>query len=220
MQPSSSLAAALGVLALVCTAAAVVFAQPASSDKPSAGKPAASQPAAKAPAKPEDDPMHQAWMKSISPGSQHKLMAAMAGNWTVASKFYFAPGAPASEGTGTMVQTMVLGDRYLRQEYKGNSPMGPVEGLGMMGYDNNSGKWVGSWADTWGTGLLNSVGTYDDKSRTWTMAGEMAIPGGLTSKTRHVMTLKDADTIVFRMHSAMPGQPEQLAAEITYTRSK
>lgn len=47
----------------------------------------------------------------------------------------------------------VLGDRYVEQRYKGM----PFEGIGYAGCDNVQKRYVGTWMDTFGTSIMNSI---------------------------------------------------------------
>ena len=82
----------------------------------------------------------------------------MVGTWKAKTTFVMEPGAPPEVSNGTSVHRLVLGGRYLEQVYKGTSMGMPFEGIGFTGYDNVKQRYVGSWMDSFGTGMMTSVG--------------------------------------------------------------
>jgi hypothetical protein len=126
-------------------------------------KPAAKPKAAakRAPKAPSQDEMMAMWQKAMSPSLGHARLAPMVGTWKAKTTFVMEPGAPPEVSNGTSVHRMVLGGRYLEQVYKGTSMGMPFEGIGFTGYDNVKQRYVGSWMDSFGTGMMTSVGVGD-----------------------------------------------------------
>lgn len=130
--------------------------------KPKAKAKAAPVPKPKPKSKPKPKAMSEAemmaqWQAAMTPSAGHARLMPMVGTWRAKTTFTMAPGAPEQVHGGTSVHRMVLGGRYLEQIYKGMAMGMPFEGIGYTGYDNVQKRYVGTWMDTMGTGLMNSV---------------------------------------------------------------
>src|SRR3546814_16159041 len=86
------------------------------------------------------------------------------------------PSAPPMVETGKSVDTVVLGGRQIRTQFSSRFMGQPFNGIGFMGYDNVSGKYVASWVDDMSTGLMTSAGDYDPATKTYPFVAEMAGP--------------------------------------------
>lgn len=180
--------------------------------------------AAKEPVKagqPSEQEMMEAWMKAATPGEQHKVLNAFTGTWDGTVKHWGAEGAPADESKGTTKSTWVLGDRYLRQEWKGSFMEMPFEGLGYWGYDNAKGQYFSTWMDNMGTGIMVSNGKYDPATKTFTMTGSFTNPvTKKDEKAREVVKIIDDNKHVMEMYGPDPATgKEYKMMEITYTRA-
>src|SRR6185436_18255599 len=98
------------------------------------------------------------WQEAMTPSAGHARLMSMVGSWRAKTTFTMAPGAPDQVSSGTSVHRMVLNGRYLEQNYKGTSMGMPFEGIGYTGYDNVQKRYVGTWMDTFGTGVMHSHG--------------------------------------------------------------
>ena len=124
-------------------------------DDKSAAKPAAAM---------SQDEMMKAWMAFATPGAPHKALEMTAGSWDVKTKMWMAPGAPPQETAGTSENKMILGGRYLEQRYEGAMMGQPFSGIGVTGFDNYKKKFVSTWIDSMGTGIMSMAGTANKKS--------------------------------------------------------
>ena len=132
-------------------------AKPEPKAKPSAKTKPAAAPKRKSAAVSEAEMMAQ-WQQAMTPSPGHARLMPMVGTWKATTTFTMAPGAPDQVHGGTSIHRMVLGGRYLEQIYKGMAMGMPFEGIGYTGYDNVQKRYVGTWMDTFGTGLMNCVG--------------------------------------------------------------
>ncbi|HXU44321.1 MAG TPA: DUF1579 domain-containing protein [Thermoanaerobaculia bacterium] len=145
----------------------------------------------------------QAMMKAATPGEQHKLVGRLVGDWTYTIQMYMAPGQPPVGSSGTMHADWLLGGRYVESVYKGDFMGQPFEGHGVNGYDNVQGKYVGTWIDNAGTGIMNSTGTCDAGCKSETWSGDMFEPtSGQKISTTSTVTWADDDH--FKMEAFMP----------------
>jgi uncharacterized protein DUF1579 len=165
------------------------------------------------------------WMKSAMPGENHRLLNAAIGEWDADCKFWMSPdpGAPAAESHGTMTNSWILDNRFVKQEFKGTMDMGggtpmPFTGLGYMGYDNNKKKYTATWMDSMSTGVMYNEGSYDAGSKTFTFTGEHVDPHAKTVRERDTVRIVDDNNHVFTMYATEPGLPERKIGEISYHR--
>lgn len=162
--------------------------------------------------------MMKAWMDYMTPGEMHKWMASLDGNWSGEVKSWMSPDAPPTITSGTMNNKMVMGGRYQQGTFKGTMMGQPFEGTSMLAYDNAKKKFVNSWIDNMGTGLMVLEGTMDEATKTLTLEGEMTDPTtGKDIKTKQVLKFPDANTHTMEMYCDMEGK-ETKTMEMTMTR--
>ncbi len=184
--------------------------------KPDAPKKAPAQP----PVNPADDPMMKAFLAASSPNENHKRLEPFIGAWDVDVTSQMDLSQPAEHTKGESTQRWVLGGRFVLQEHTGTMMNMPFQGLGLFGYDNVDKQYIGTWGDTMGTGLMQSAGQYDEKTKSWTMLGSFKDPSGQVIKTREVITLLSNDKHTFEFY--MPGADgkDLKAMTIVYTRKE
>lgn len=167
-------------------------------------------------------------MELGKPGENHKVLASMAGNWTYALKMWMDPKAPPTESKGTSSRKATMDGRYFIAEHTGKFQMpGPdgkmmdmnFTGMAIEGYDNVKKKFVSSWIDNMSTMIMNSEGTYDPASKTFTYNAECEMLPGKTTKIREVIKIVDNDHHTFEWYDDSHG-PESKTMEISYTRKK
>ena len=93
------------------------------------------------------------------------------------------------------------------------------KGHGLEGYDNVKKKFVGTWMDNMGTGIMMSEGDYDPATKTFTYTGEYEAIPGMKQKIREVVKIVDKDHHTFEWYEDRGGQ-EAKTMEISYTRQK
>jgi hypothetical protein len=157
-------------------------------------------------------------MEKFQPGKEHDAMSKASGKYDVAAKCWMEEGKPAVESKGTAEFTMVLGGRYLRQDFKGEMMGKPFTGLGYCGFDRAAGKYVSVWMDDYATGMLPMTGTSSDGGKTITYMGEGVCPkDGVKVKLRAVHTQIDNNKSTFDMFETRDDK-ERKMMELTYTR--
>ena len=96
---------------------------------------------------------------AATPGEMHKYLAKGVGTWTGKNKMWMSPEAPPMETDCTSTVTSIMDGRYFKCEMKGDMPgMGEFSGCGIVGFDNVSQKFVGTWIDNMSTGIMNGTG--------------------------------------------------------------
>ena len=164
------------------------------------------------------DPMHE-MMKMGMPGPQHARLKEAVGTWNTETKSWMGPGEP-SISKGVTVFTMILGDRYLQEDFTSSFGGMEFKGRGIYGFDNAKQKYTSAWCDNMSTGLMTMVGTYDEATKTMTLKGEAEMTPGKKTQMRIVEKRIDKDTCLMEMYSTEPGAKEMKTMEIKYTRDK
>ena len=162
--------------------------------------------------------MMEVYMKLAAPGEPHKLFAGLAGSWTTQTKEWMEPGKPPTEATGSADLKMLLGGRFLQQEYNSTMMGQPYTGMGITAYDNLRKKYVSTWIDSMGTGIFTMEGTASADGKTITLKGQHAEPGGGQMMHRAVWKIVDDHTQTFDMYGAHGHGKETKMMEIVYTR--
>jgi hypothetical protein len=165
--------------------------------------------------------MMQKWMEASTPGPQHAMLAAYAGEWTADSKWWKSKDAQPESSKGKSTFEMILGGRYLHMVYKGDWNGQPWTGIGYLAYENFTKKYKGTWIDEMSTGLFYNEGTADKTGKVITMLGKMSDPttGEIDKLGKDVWTFGD-NQILFEMFDNAGTDKEFKCMEITYTRIK
>ncbi|MGE0471492.1 MAG: DUF1579 domain-containing protein [Nitrospira sp.] len=164
--------------------------------------------------------MMELWKQAATPGEPHKLFATLAGSWITNTKEWMEPDKPPTESTGSAEMKMLLGGRFLYQEYNSHMMGQPFSGVGIDGYDNLTKKYVTAWIDTMGTGIFIMEGTASVDGKTITLKGSHPEPGGGKMSHRAVWKIIDTNNQTFDMYGTHHGQKEMKVLEITYTRKE
>jgi hypothetical protein len=178
---------------------------------------------------PSEADMMAMMMELSKPGENHKLLERGVGHWTYAVTMWMNPdpNAPPTKSTGTTVTKAVMGGRYFSSEHTGKMQMpGPdgkmvdmeFKGTATDGYDNVKKKFVSSWIDNMGTGIVISEGTYDAATKTFTYHAETEMMPGMKTKVRQVVKIIDNDHHVLEFYEDRGGT-EVKTMEIKYARS-
>jgi len=164
----------------------------------------------------------QAMMESAMPGPMHAWMAKHAGRWNGKTTMWMAPETEPMHATGVATTTMIMDGRYAQTDFVGELPgMGQMKGLGIVGFDNVSQKFVGTWIDSFGTGIMNGVGelSSDGTKLTWTYTANCPITKKPV-KVRQVESFPDANTMILEMWGVDPHSGKEFKSlQVDYTRA-
>ena len=160
----------------------------------------------------------------------HKLLSSLDGNWNFNIKTWMNPdpNAKPQESKGTATRKTVMGGRYVMMDVTGKMQMPGADGKmkdmtfkghGLDAYDNVKKKFVGTWVDNMGTGIMMSEGDYDPAAKTFTYTTELEPVPGMKQTVREVLKLTDKDHMTFEWYENQGGQ-ERKTMEIAYTRAK
>jgi len=186
------------------------------------------KPKAKATGQPKESEMMAMMMEMAKPGENHKMLAEGVGAWDYHVKAWMSPdpNAAPTQSSGTAVTRAVLDGRFFISEHTGKMQMpGPdgkmtemdFKGMGTEGYDNVKKKFVATWIDNMGTGIMGLEGTYDSATKTFTYRGEYEMMPGMKTKIRELIKEVDRNHRIFEFFEERGGT-EVRTLEIGYTR--
>lgn len=177
-----------------------------------------------APAKPAAEPAKAAepeqadWEKANAPGAEHERLKPMAGEWTAELKLFLEPGADPMVSKGTMKSQLVLGGRFLRSDYAGETFGKPFAGQGLMGYDKAKKRYVNTWVDSMSTAIMYSEGTCDEAGKVFTLhTRQKDVMTGKTENMKEVTTIVDNNTNTYQMFIEQDGKDIKIL-DITFKR--
>ena len=131
------------------------------------------------------------------------------------------------EFSGTSTTKSVMDGRYFVSDHASKMTMpGPdgkmvemeFKGTATEGYDNAKQKFVASWIDNMGTGIMLMEGTYDAAAKTVTYLGEEQPIPGMKFKVRETITYTDKDHHKMEYYEVHDGGEVKIMS-IDYTRS-
>ena len=160
----------------------------------------------------------KAWMDYMTPGEIHKMLARSAGDWKEDVTTWMKPGAASTTSSATAKMEMIMGGRYLQTTHKGNFSGMPFEGVGILAYDNAAKKFISTWIDNMGTGLMTLEGKWDNNTKSIEFKGKDVDP--LTGKdldVREVFKIIDDNNQVVEMYGVQDGK-EYKSMQIKFTR--
>ncbi len=169
----------------------------------------------------EMSPEVRAWMEAATPGPNHRLLNYCIGEWQVTVRHWMQPGQESPPSTGICVNEWVLGGRFVKTTYKGSFMHMPFEGIGYTGYDKVTHKFVSTWMDNMGTGIMRQIGTYDPQKKLFTYTSEMRQPTGEMVKQVETIQIIDENHHVMTFFHQTPAMDHPVKAmELSYSRIK
>ncbi len=179
-------------------------------------------PAAAEAAAPELDSaaMAKMWMDYMTPGEMHALLASQNGKWNMEMTSWMEPGAEPGKSSGVCVYDMALGDRYQHCKLEAMVMGMPFEGMGYTAFDNTKKKFVNTWMDNMGTGIIVMEGDYDAAAKQMNLKGTVSdIFTGKDKTMREVFRFIDDNNMLMEVYDMTPDGTEFKSLEIKYTRA-
>lgn len=168
--------------------------------------------------------MMKAFTEFGTPGEGHKKLAQMAGTWNTTNKMWETKDGKPEITKGKSTMKMIMGGKFLQQEFKGKAMGQPYQGMGIMGYNNITKKYESIWLDSFGTSMMqNKDVKFDEETNTIIEEGEHTCPISDSKERDYRTELKfvDKNTMLFSMYGEPPtGGDEFKMMEITYKRAK
>ncbi len=144
---------------------------------------------------------------------EHKNFLPMVGTFACEMNFVMAPGQEPDVSAAKVVNTLILGGRFMQTQTSGELKMFgdkiEYEGFGLLGFDKAKGEYVSTWCDSMTTSLIMASGKPGDDGKTITVVGAMPSPmGEVRMKTVYEIENDDKYTMIF--YQAMPGMDDMM----------
>jgi hypothetical protein len=162
--------------------------------------------------------MMEVYKKVGTPGAPHKVLAGLEGSWTTKARSWMEPDKPPRESTGTCESRLLLGGRYLQQEFTGDMGGEAFRGINILGYDNHTKKYLSVWIDSMSTGIYFFEGTAGPDGKTITQESRYDDPVKGSILWRSVTKIKDDNTLEYTMYLTPKRGKEEKMMEMTATR--
>lgn len=152
----------------------------------------------------------QACIDAGTLGVNHLHLAKAVGTWEGKCTQWMSPDAdPVTSECTSTVKTFLDG-RYIHSEFNGEIPgFGPFKGFGLQGYDNVSKKFVASWVDNMGTGIMNGTGELSSDGGTLTWTYTVNCPIAKKPVTMKEIQRTTEKAMSFEMHCTDPKSGKQ-----------
>jgi hypothetical protein len=123
---------------------------------------------------PSQEEMMARWQAAMTPGDAHKKLEYFTGVWDVEAQAWMnSPDSLPSVSKGTAEYKMILGGRFVQQEFSGEMMQMPFKGIGFTGYDNVKKKYTSIWIDEMSTAMSVMEGSMNAAGTTLTLWGKM-----------------------------------------------
>lgn len=175
----------------------------------------------KAVVKPDSATAMKNWMEYMTPGPMQQMLAASDGNWVGETSMWMSPDAPPEKTTLTATHEMILGGRYQVVTHKGTMMGMPFEGVSTTAYDNARKKFINTWIDNTGTGVMYLEGTWDEATKSITYTGKMVaadMGDGTELGVKQVFKFVDETHQEFVMYMVEEDGKETKTMEVKYTK--
>lgn len=163
----------------------------------------------------------KAWMDYATPGEMQKMMAKSDGTWSGENTMWMENDGKPMMSKSEATNKMIFDGRYQVSEHKGDFMGMPFEGMSIVGYDNSKKKFVSTWIDNMGTGIMHGEGDWNPSTKSIEFKGKMTDPSrpGKDCNFREVFTFIDDNTQKMEMYGpdSKTGK-EYKTMEIVYKR--
>ena len=158
-------------------------------------------------------------MPVAKPTKEHEVLKHYAGTWTVKGKFTMPDGSTMEED-GVETASLVGDGLWLVFDNKSRMMGKPFHGHGVMGYDPEKKKYVGTWVDSMIDYLIVFEGTGDGKTITTHYEMKDCMNPGKTMRIKQVHEIQDADHHKMTAYFPSPDGKEFPGMVLEYTRKK
>jgi hypothetical protein len=162
------------------------------------------------------DPL-QSFEPKSKPGAGQKLLEKFVGDWDVVKTFHPRRGEPVRV-SGSCQQTMIHGGRFLQSAFTFTSDTGKTTGLGLIGFEPETGRFTSVWTDSRQTRMsLRQSEEKFDGEQIVLFGKELGGKEGRRSKT--ITRLEDdGKKLVHRQYAVETGAADRLVMELVMTR--
>jgi hypothetical protein len=152
-------------------------------------------------------------------GAGQELLKRFAGEWDVTKTIQRQSGAP-SQATGRCRQTMIHDGRFLQSEFTFEQGGRKTTGLGIIGFEPESGTFTSFWTDSRQTrmSVRQSRDRFDGK-QIILFSRSLEADGKESRRSKTVSRLEDGDRkLIHRQYALGSDGQERLFMELTMTR--
>jgi hypothetical protein len=153
----------------------------------------------------------------------HAQLGRLTGDWEGTTSVWFEPGNPADQSPVHGKIRSILDGRFILHEYKGSFGGKPLEGMAIIGYHLETGKYQTAWIDSFhnGTAIM-----FSESSRN---TAKFNVLGGYEYVTpefdqkwgwRTEVELVNDDELKLTSYNVTPEGSEAKATETIYKRIK
>lgn len=162
------------------------------------------------------DPL-QSFEPKSKPGAGQKFLEKFAGEWDVVKTFHPRKGDPV-KAAGECRQAMIHDGRFLQSEFTFKTDAGKTTGLGLIGFEPETGLFTSVWTDSRQTRMsLRQSEEKFDGGQIVLFGKEITGKPGRRSKT--VTRLEDdGRKIVHRQYAVEAGADDRLVMELVMTK--
>jgi Protein of unknown function (DUF1579) len=166
----------------------------------------------------KDDPQNKFEPRS-APGAGQKLLHKFVGEWEVAKTFHPRSGEPVRMN-GECKQTMIHEGRFLQSEFVFKSGNTKTTGLGLIGFEAETGKFTSIWTDSRSTRMSLRQSQEPFKGDEIVLYGRsLNDEKQETRRSRTVTRLEEEGRkIVHRQYAIDADSKERLVMELVLTR--
>jgi hypothetical protein len=154
-----------------------------------------------------------------APGAGQEFLGQFVGDWDVEKAFYPRSGEPVRQ-RGRCRQTLIHGGRFLQSEFTFEAPGGETTGLGLIGFEPETGQFTSVWADSRQTAMSMRRSREPFDGRTKVLESRSLDGAGAAARRSRTETRLEDDgrRIVHRQYALGPGDAERLIMELVLTR--
>ena len=148
----------------------------------------------------------------IFASKHHAVLLQDVGKWDATVEMVFQGNATKDKATERVAA--ICDGRWTWSEFKGQYMDMPFVGHSLVGYDSTKKQYVTLWIDSMTATSTVTRGTFDEKTKTYSLSGTCIGMDGKPTKVEQTLTCKDKNTRVFAMK--MPAMKSTMT--ITYSR--
>jgi hypothetical protein len=154
-----------------------------------------------------------------NPGAGQKFLEKFVGDWDVQKTFYPRTGEPVRM-KGECRQTMMHEGRFLKSEFTFSRDGTKSTGLGIIGFEAESGLFTSVWTDSRSTRMSMRQSQEPFQGQQIVLFGRSLKPGAKDSRPSRTVTRLEEDgrKIIHRQYAPTPDGKERLMMELLMTR--
>lgn len=165
--------------------------------------------------------MMKAWQDFMTPGPRHQWLAKYTGTWEAEISQWMDATSPPTKTTAKEEVSMAMNGLYQVSNFSSNMMGMPMTGQSTLGYDNAKKKFVSTWIDNLGSGIVMMTGDYDEATKTLSLKGTQTDPvTGNDAGIRQEVKFTDDNTYTMTMYGDGMDGKEMKFMEGTFKRKQ